>query len=571
MEQNYSIRIVGGTYSCISYEDITFDIPVLDRLAHPKDKKQESKETAVAFVKFTATLLNSLSGGVSTGPNGKSEESFSITKVHAIKLNTSEGASIFAFTPKELSWIRATMEAGFEAGGVHLSGELNSYMRSCNEFFANCKRISEHHADNPNSSMPYLDRDYLHGIGYTRNYETLYEVYKTKGRSTRILAVESLSSISKQFAQQDEKLRAIAEEKAREEDERRKAEAAEREKAHQAAKADRVQRQKAKEAAREKQRKANEAAQQARRSAEEARQKARIEDCRQNASTVLTQFEQEGLLQDRSLPIQEKLHELKRVRDFCIRYIPDLAEKDFQIKNHPVMQQGYIESAACESFAKDWSKISAAYFSLLRGIQGESKVAEVLRLFDDRLCFLQNYRWGHEHDFIVLAPTGIFTVEVKTLRGNYTLTETGILRDSANPSGRWFDVALQSKKHIETLRRKLSECSSFDATIPLQQIICSAEPTCTIKDEYHFIPVCYYNTLDQILLPAGDSKEVLSRKAMEEILSFLKSHQEEEHSYALLGPDGEVDDRESFIKNFSSVAGAWISAKKWSEGETHTS
>lgn len=323
---------------------------------------------------------------------------------------------------------------------------------------------------------------------------------------------------------------------------------------------------KARAAEREKQRQKEADERKRRRNAEAARQRSRKKQCEKAAVEIIEAFDQEGFLRQASLPTREKLDEFKRVRDFCLGYIPELSDRDYRIESIPTMYPDYIEPAQCERFAKNWVKMSASYFGLLRGVQGEEKVAEVLELYDDRLSILQNYRWGYEHDFIVLAPTGIFTVEVKTLRGNYTLTETGILKENGSQGDKWYDVALQSKKHVETIRRKLAGCAAFNSRIPLQQIICSAEPACTIKDEYHLLPVCYKNTIDQILLPSDGQPEVLTKKDIAEIRGFLEAHQEEERRYALFAPNGEIDSREVFLQSFASVAGIVICAKKWSKG-----
>lgn len=200
MQQNYNIHVGDRVYSCVGYEEAAFDIPVLD-------KKDETRETVGALIGLALLALGSYIDGspMSLGDGDRREEAFSVTKIQAIKLNTAEGSSVFIFTPKEKSWVQAAMSTGSDAGGVHLRGELNTYMRACHEVYSNSRRIFESVRDHPDSScVPYCAHFYLEAARYTRNYEILYELHREKD-CPRVLTDESLSSITRQFAQQDEK------------------------------------------------------------------------------------------------------------------------------------------------------------------------------------------------------------------------------------------------------------------------------------------------------------------------------------------------------------------------------
>ena len=256
----------------------------------------------------------------------------------------------------------------------------------------------------------------------------------------------------------------------------------------------------------------------------------------------------------------EKLEIYEKIRELCIKYITELDDRKYDINNLLKQYSGCFSEESFVVFKDNWSRMIRSYAALKRGLRGEEKVAEVLKLFDDRLIILPNYVWGYEHDFVVVTPYGIFTIEVKTLKGNYILTETGILKQIGENNNISIDVALQSKKHIESLRRNLKGCSILNENIPLQEVICSAEPEFTIKNEYHYVPVCYYNTIDKELLPSN-GETVLTKEEMQEIARYLLDHQEETFLYDLFLPQGEIDSEESFIKSFAEVASGITGAK----------
>lgn len=277
-------------------------------------------------------------------------------------------------------------------------------------------------------------------------------------------------------------------------------------------------------------------------------------------AAITSDFYEQNRLSISSLSNNEKLKEYSALRDFCCKYIPTLAERGFKVESLCENYPDYVSSEICSAFRDNWIRISRSYSVLSRGASGEEKVYEVLKLFDDRIRILKDYVWGHEHDFIVITPYGISTIEVKNLRGDYVLTETGILKCLSSTRVKPKDVALQSKKHLETLRRNLSECPAFSLNVPLQEIICSAESNFTIRDEYHYIPVCYYNTVDKALFP--EHKEaVLSKKAMDMIEKYLLENQREAFKFDVFLPRGEIDSRTEFIKTFAEVASGFMAAQ----------
>lgn len=274
---------------------------------------------------------------------------------------------------------------------------------------------------------------------------------------------------------------------------------------------------------------------------------------------ITSEFYEQKLLSLSALSNSEKLRAYSDIRDFCCKYIPVLTERGFRVESLYSDYSDFISEETCNAFKENWIRLSRSYSILSRGASGEEKVYEVLRLFDDRIRILRDYVWGHEHDFIIITPYGISTIEVKNLRGDYVLTETGVLKCVSSDKVKPKDVALQSKKHLETLRRNLNGCSAFSASVPLQEIICSAESNFTIKDDYHYIPVCYYNTVDKVLFPEN-TKPIITEKAMVAIEKYLLENRREAFKFDVFLPRGEIDSRADFIRCFADVASGYIVA-----------
>ena len=270
---------------------------------------------------------------------------------------------------------------------------------------------------------------------------------------------------------------------------------------------------------------------------------------------IIEAFNAENLLRHNALSTVDKYQEFSAVRTFCCKYIPQLEDRNFDIDSLASDYPDYLSKEKLAVFKESWIRMCRSLNALKRGIKGEEKVYEVLQLFDDRCRIIKSYTWDCEHDFIVITPYGVSTIEVKTLSGDYLLTETGMLKCLSNDHIESKDVALQSKKHVETLRKHLKNCAAFNESIPLQEIICSAEANFTIKDEYHYIPVCYYNTLDKTLF--ANKEEVLSIAAMAEIEKYLLANQQEAFQFDIL----EIDSRESFIEAFADVASGLMLAE----------
>ena len=293
------------------------------------------------------------------------------------------------------------------------------------------------------------------------------------------------------------------------------------------------------------------------RQADEKRKSAILERIEDISRQVDNSFCEQKLLQVSELSAKDKVEEYGRLRKFCYSYIPELRNKQAEIASEFTQEfQEYVDISMCRIFDCNWAALSKAFFTLRRGIHGEDKVEEVLSLYDDRICFIRDYTWFYEHDFVVFAPSGIYTIEVKMLSSDYVLTETGVLKPLKDCNKMTMNVVLQSRKHVETLRKGLKECAAFTSEIPITEIICCADEKHIIKNEFPDIDVCYCNTLNKFIFPNNVESKLTAEK-MAELKDFLLQRGEKNpHIYAVFGDQGDLPSKEEFVQSFAYTVGA---------------
>ena len=280
------------------------------------------------------------------------------------------------------------------------------------------------------------------------------------------------------------------------------------------------------------------------------------EKIKEIAAVVTNQFDESELLQASVLSARDKVKEYGKLREFCIRYMPELKNKQVKVTSGFNLEfQVYVDTAMCQLFDSNWTTLSKAFFTLSRGVQGENNVEEVLSLYDDRIYYICNYTWIYEHDFIVIAPSGIYTIEVKMLSDDYVLSETGMLKPLNYSDKKTMNVVLQSRKHVETLRKGLKECNAFTSDIPINEIICCADGNHIIRNEFPDIAVCYCNNLNKYIFP-DDVENKLTPEKMIALKDFLmKNREEKRQEYAVFGDHGDLSDRNEFVQSFAYTVG----------------
>lgn len=195
----------------------------------------------------------------------------------------------------------------------------------------------------------------------------------------------------------------------------------------------------------------------------------------------------------------------------------------------------YLENIAClrnyllQNNIGKMEKITGA------GLQGEEKLYQATNIIGDRIRILRNIRLRVEeleveHDMIIIAPTGIFTVEVKNLKGDHEIDEKGILRNTKNKKKKSYNVAGQARRHINNLRRFFETITTRELNI--YSIIVWANDDSKIINKFKFIPVCYCNTLEYEIFNK-EHPVILSHEEMEDIYKTLMDNVLPEREYPI--------------------------------------
>ena len=292
---------------------------------------------------------------------------------------------------------------------------------------------------------------------------------------------------------------------------------------------------------------------------------------------VRRRFEAEGVLTEQYLTNEEKCAQYAKVRKICLAYLPELADRQWDISSLWSRYPYHITRQNCESFKRDWQRMNRSYFTLSKGAKGERKVSEVLGYYVDshRIRVIENYVGsGCEHDFIVITPQGaIFTIEVKSAAGDCVLTETGYLKRADREDDRAKDIVFQSMRHANILQNQLKDCPVFSAEQPpaIKEILCFADSVEPVDDRYHGITVAYPTTL-KAALGLGAAKEdaptqhTFTEAEMDEIAEYLRACQCKAYSYPVFGTHGDITDREAFLHVFADIVSTYRTLQAYYAG-----
>lgn len=239
--------------------------------------------------------------------------------------------------------------------------------------------------------------------------------------------------------------------------------------------------------------------------------------------------------------------------DLFDRYFPQPQTENFYARITPKEREDIERLLGIADYGHDYQKseqirrnVEKNYHILQAGKNGEARVTEILALYDDKVKFLLNYRFSQgnysvEIDALVLAPNGIFSVEIKNYTGNkYILTETGWLEEinakgEAVNQGKGKNIAFQSKQHLQNLRKLLRDCPIAVPDEALREILCFSNPKANVENHYPRITACYANELDNVILEARDRKTFFSQDDLAIIFDFLQHQCVPANRYRLEG------------------------------------
>lgn len=174
---------------------------------------------------------------------------------------------------------------------------------------------------------------------------------------------------------------------------------------------------------------------------------------------------------------------------------------------------------------------------LNKGLSGENKVFKYIEEYSTEWKYIANFCMEHEenkveHDFIIISPKGIFTIEVKNVGSrdeilHFTNTGLTVRKNKKGSIIGDLDILQQSNRHLAYLKKLLFK--TLGEKIRCEQIIIIASDINVVNDS--LIDVIGINNL----YPLINSKDnILSENRVEYIYNELNKLNVDQSKYSQL-------------------------------------
>lgn len=164
--------------------------------------------------------------------------------------------------------------------------------------------------------------------------------------------------------------------------------------------------------------------------------------------------------------------------------------------------------------------------SLIKGRTGERNTMKALQLLalDKNVRILYNIAIQDgdaqtEYDAIVLAPYGVFTVEVKNYSESMHITESGMLERLESPDFQYnLGGRMNCKEYL--MRKVLADVLS---AAHYHGLLLYANEYSRLVDDFKRIPICYRNTIVQDIQSFDTGNAVFSQEQLAEMENVLNN------------------------------------------------
>lgn len=189
---------------------------------------------------------------------------------------------------------------------------------------------------------------------------------------------------------------------------------------------------------------------------------------------------------------------------------------------------------------------------LKAGRRAEKNAADSIKIWTGKVRYLCNARFIYddvdvEEDIIIIAPTGIFSIEVKNWKDNAKLNRNGILTTESG-RGESIDIVNQVKRHCFCLRMILEQENVLPSNECIYPIILWQNNFSKLEDDFNRIPICCANTLEEEVLDYSKYQRILTDEDIERIYEILNSKKADERKYPLEVKDKVIDYLLSTVK-----------------------
>ena len=204
---------------------------------------------------------------------------------------------------------------------------------------------------------------------------------------------------------------------------------------------------------------------------------------------------------------------------------------------------GLLESDAYKRFSENMDLLVSTIKTLKKGTYGENVGRYALKplSMDKGVKVLYNIalddgEFNTEYDAIVIAPYGLFVVEVKNWGGELVLTKDGFLEKTktdirSNIAARMVIKETLLKGVLEDLfpRKYLG-------------ILLFPEDSAKVQDEYHSLPFCHGASISSYIRRSNKNGTILTHDKIKAIEEKLLTHHKEQYTYCDVKCDEIIED-----------------------------
>lgn len=190
------------------------------------------------------------------------------------------------------------------------------------------------------------------------------------------------------------------------------------------------------------------------------------------------------------------------------------------------IDHGLESTPEFQRLSSNMSYLGYTIGSLIKGRTGERNTMKALQLLaldkNVRILYniaIQDGEAQTEYDAIVLAPYGVFVVEVKNYSESMRITETGMLEKLENPG---FQYNLAGRMNCKEYLLRKALANILPAT-HYHGLLLYANEYSRLVDDFKRIQICYRNTVVQDIQAFDMGIAVLSQEQLTEMEKKLES------------------------------------------------
>ncbi len=259
---------------------------------------------------------------------------------------------------------------------------------------------------------------------------------------------------------------------------------------------------------------------------------------------------------------QEVVDHLKELQSAMARgvfektHAENLRDKDIMLHFKTLAEEyGLEQSDTYRRFEANMQNLSYTIATYIKGMCGESMAKKSLKLlsFDKSIRILYNVQLEDEdaqaeYDAIVIAPYGLFVIEVKNWGGDVTITPSGLL--TKNEGGIACSLADKMSIKEALLREYLQDLFPEN----YHNILLIPNEKTHVQDDYRRIFVCNGGALSYDIRSFASEKGLLNAEQVSAIAETICSHHKEQRTLCTVKCNEIISDYANLMAQIEALA-----------------